>query len=147
MSFENFFSRMIPGVLLAVMSLLVTGCSDKIAVSGSVTYSDNGEPVKFGVVVFNGDKDQGRGTIKDGKYSAGLLKDGEGLPPGSYTVSAENASSPMGAAMSRAVVDMDGNRSAVETEAVESYYTKAPQTIEVKKAMTYDFTVERGPRK
>ena len=145
MFFENFFSRLMPGVLL--LSLLLTGCSDKVAVTGNVTYSDNGEPVKFGMVIFNGDKEQGRGTIKDGYYSAGLLKDGEGLPPGLYTVSAENASSPMSAAMAATVVAPDGSRSAVTADELESYYTKEPQIIEVKKAMTYDFTVERGPRK
>ena len=97
------------------------------------------------MVVFSSDKELGRAAIKNGYYSAGLLKDGEGLPPGNYQVSAENASSPIASAMAQ-TVDMYGNRSTIDAGSVESYYTKEPQTIEVKKSMTYDFTVERGTR-
>ena len=40
---------------------------------------------------------------------------------------------------------MFGNRTQASQDA-EVYYTKEPQTIEVKKSMTYDFVVERGKR-
>jgi len=144
---KNMLFRLVPGVLL-MMSLVVTGCSDKAIVSGMVTYSDNGEPVQSGMVVFIGDKEQGRGLITNGRYSIGLLKDGDGIPPGTYTVSADQASSAMGSAMSvAATVYMDGSSApATEVPPMESYYTKEPQSLEVKKSMTYDFTVERGTR-
>ena len=139
MCYKNFFFRLMPCLLLAC--LFATGCSNSVSITGRVTYSDNGEPVKSGMVVFAGDKETGRGTIKDGHYSVGLFKDGDGLPPGTYTVAA-NAE----AVMVMESVDMHGNRETTDSGPLEVYYTKEPKTIEVKKAMTYDFAVERGKR-
>ena len=139
MCFENVFSRQAPGVLLLIC-LFVTGCSDKAAVTGQVTYSDNGDPVRSGMVLFVGEKEAARGVIKDGYYSIGLAKDGEGIRPGSYTVSANSLPSAMTASET---VDMHGNRTKVDDQGMEYYRTVEPQTIEVKTSMKYDFTVER----
>jgi len=142
MCFENFFFRQVPGVLL-LLGLFLTGCNNNVTVTGQVTYSDNGEPVQSGMVIFNGSKEMGRGTIMSGRYSVGLFKDGDGLPPGTYTVSADSLE--VSSAMESAV-DMDGNRSTGGSQPQEIYYTKEPKTLEVKKSMIYDFTVERGKR-
>ena len=139
MTLENFFFRR-SMVTLILLCLFTIGCGKNVSVKGTVTYSDTGEPVKFGMVVFTGEKEIARGAIKNGKYSIGLIKDGDGIPPGSYTVSSDAFPPP-----DYGLTDMFGNRTQTAQDA-EVYYTKEPKTIEVKKSMTYDFTVERGKR-
>jgi len=126
------------------MCLFSLGCGNHVKVKGTVTYSDTGEPVKFGMVVFNGEKQVGRGAIKDGKYSVGLIKDGDGVPRGTYTISSDSPYIPPPPQI--AMIGMDGKRVQTNTQSQdrEIYYTKEPQTIDIKKSMTYDFTVERG---
>ena len=146
MCFKNFFFRLTLCMLLAAC-LFATGCSGRVGVTGTVTYSDNGEPVQSGMVIFNGDKVMGRGTIKDGFYSVGFFKDGDGLAPGTYTVSADALPiSAASRAMEAASFDMHGNNTAAASSPQEVYYTKEPHTLEVKRSMTFDFTVERGER-
>jgi len=140
MTFENLFFRRPLGVLI-LASLFATGCSGNMVVTGKVTYSDNGEPVQSGLVVFTGEKEIGRGVIKNGGYSIGLIRDGDGIPPGTYTVSADSFEVPV-----TETVDRHGNRSTPPPQQQEIYYTKEPQSVEVTKSMTYDFTVERGKR-
>jgi len=101
----------------------------------------------FGTVFFTGEKESGQAIIKEGKYSIGLINDGEGIPPGTYTVASNSAYIPPRGPIS--MVGMDGasiQLSSGDTQEREVYYTKEPQTIEIKKSMTYDFTVERGAR-
>ena len=134
---------------LLFVTLFVVGCSQYVKVSGTVTYSDTGEPVKFGSVLFDSEKESGRGTIKDGKYSVGRIEDGDGISPGTYTVSSDSPPlppPPQGPVM----IGMDGKPmgppTSTSTQEREIYYTKEPKTIDVKKSMTYDFQVERGAR-
>jgi len=111
-------------------------------VSGTVTYSDTGEPVQFGTVVFSGELEGGRGIIKAGKYSVGRIKDGDGIPPGTYTVSSDSPVLPPPPPM----IILPGMVQPPEQREREIYYTKEPKTLEVKRSMKYDFTVERGVR-
>ena len=143
MALDNFVFRCVVGGLL-LMCPFAFGCSQKVKVSGTVTYSDTGEPVKFGMVIFNGEKEVGRGAIKDGKYSIGLLKDGDGVLPGTYTISSDSLYIP--APPKVAMTGMDGKRigTTQQSHERELYYTKEPKTMEIKRSMTYDFTVERG---
>ena len=141
MVFDNFIFRCSTGVLL-LACLFSTGCSQYVKVSGTVTYSDTGEPVQFGTVVFAGDLEGGRGTIKEGKYSVGRIKDGDGIPPGTYIVSSDSPPLPPPPPM----VILPGMAPPAEQREREVYYTKEPKTIDVKKSMIYDFTVERGSR-
>jgi len=62
----------------------LVGCSNNVKVTGVVSYED-GSPVKDGEVYLDGNV-LARGTIKDGAFSLGLKKDGEGVPPGTYKV-------------------------------------------------------------
>ena len=140
MTIEKVLLRLRMGMFILVC-LFAFGCGKNVSVKGKVTYSDTGEPVKFGMVVFTGEKEIARSAIKDGKYSIGLIKDGDGIPPGTYTVSSDALPPP-----DYGLTDMFGNRSPSASPDAEVYYTKEPQTIEVKKSMTYDFTVERGKR-
>ena len=136
-------------VLLLVGFL--TGCGGNVKVTGKVTYSDNGEPVQSGTVMFSSDKAMGRGVITNGKYSAGLIKDGEGLPPGTYTISANSAEKSAfemaASGASSSFGDSPRLGAPPQDQQHEVYYTKEPQSVDIKKSMTYDFMVERGTRK
>jgi hypothetical protein len=66
--------------------LLFTACSDKTQISGQVTYTD-GTPVYPGKVCFTAGKNTFYGRLsKEGHYSVGEFKDGEGIPAGKYDV-------------------------------------------------------------
>ena len=143
MTLDKFVFRSLTGALLLVC-FFTLGCSQNVKVSGTVTYSDTGEPVKFGTVVFNGEGLVGRGAINNGKYSVGRINDGDGIPRGTYTISSDSPYIPEPPKI--AMLGMDGKPVQTNTQSHERelFYTKEPQTIEIKKSMTYNFTVERG---
>ena len=145
MHFRNCYFRLMPGVLL--LCLFLTGCgSGNVSVTGTVTYSDTGEPVMSGMIVFSSDDVIGRAAINNGRYSIGVLRDGDGVPPGTYIVSAEQASAPTSMGMG---VDLFGNPLAPAgvVEDVERFFTIDPPTIEVSgRSMTFNHVVERGFR-
>jgi len=63
----------------------VAGCGDP-KVTGTVTFPD-GTPLTKGMVMFQKEGFIGSGNVRsDGTYSAGKLRDGDGLPPGIYQV-------------------------------------------------------------
>jgi len=137
MTYNKIQFRYIMGALL-LTCLFAFGCSGKVGVSGTVTYTETGEVVKFGEVVFMGEKEMGRAVIKNGKYYAGLAKDGEGLRPGKYTVTSEQLPPPIPAVAippGKTVYDL-----------VDIYYLEEPITLEIKKRTVCDFTVVRGVR-
>jgi hypothetical protein len=62
----------------------VTGCSKNVRVEGTVSFSD-GTTIDRGQVVFEDDAKTYIGNIsKDGTFSVGVYKDGEGIPKGKY---------------------------------------------------------------
>jgi hypothetical protein len=73
----------------AVLALfvLVAGCGGNlVATGGKVTY-DDGSPVTSGGIVFQTGSYMADGQIQsDGTYTLSSLKPGDGLPPGTYTV-------------------------------------------------------------
>src|SRR5262245_57297473 len=78
-------------VLIPVLALLAVGCaSGRYPVNGRVTYED-GTPVESGTVVGEATVDgkavgvQG-GIGKDGSFSLGTERPGDGAPPGTYKV-------------------------------------------------------------
>ena len=142
MKSDNYVFRYSTAVLL-LLCLVAFGCSPNVKVTGTVTFSDTGEPVKFGTVIFAGETEAGRGTIKDGKYSVGLSKDGEGIPPGTYTISSIMPWTPLAPMEPPPGAIIDPAQAERQEAPREYYYTKEPQTIEIKKSMTYNFQVER----
>ena len=142
MTLDKFVFRSLTGALLLIC-FFTLGCSQNVKVSGTVTYSDTGEPVKFGTVIFNSENLVGRGAINNGKYSVGRINDGDGIPRGTYTISADTPYIPP---QNFVMVGLDGKpvQSGTPTHERELFYTKEPQTIEIKKSMTYNFSVERG---
>ena len=141
MKVDNFVFRSLTGTLLLI-SLFAFGCGQNVKVSGTVTYSDTGEPVKFGTVIFNGENLVGRGAINNGKYSVGRINDGDGIPRGTYTISSDSPYLPDPPVM----IGMDGRpvRANIPSQDRELFYTEEPETLEIKRSMTYDFKVERG---
>ena len=126
------------GTLLFVC-LFALGCSDKVGVTGTVTYVDeDGKVVKRGEVTFLGEKELGRAVIKDGKFSVGLAKDGEGLRPGTYVISSEQLPPPVPAE----AIPPGGSIHDI----VDIYYLEEPITVEIKKKTVVDFAVKRGVR-
>lgn len=71
---------------LLIVLLIVAGCSDKFPLSGTVTFSDNGEPLPYGGVIFESDTLVAQGRIQDGKYHVGTMKEKDGIPKGTYKV-------------------------------------------------------------
>jgi len=139
MTFNNIQQYKLGALLLTC--LFAFGCSDKVSVTGMVTYSDNGEVVKNGEIVFTGEQEMGRAVITNGRYSAGLAKDGEGLRPGTYTISTEARTPPIPVDRLPPGIDL-----ASLLAKIDIYYLKEPITLEVKGRTTHDFTVERGER-
>lgn len=76
------------GTIAVILCLLpcLAGCSNKVPVSGKVTYQD-GTPLNTGAVFMGNGLNTYYGDIqKDGTFSLGILRNGEGIPPGSYKV-------------------------------------------------------------
>jgi len=78
--------RNILGLILFALSVtLLSGCG-QTKVTGKVTFPD-GSPLTSGTIIFENDKHSYTATIKsDGSFNMGVLKDGEGIPPGEYRV-------------------------------------------------------------
>ena len=64
--------------------LVLSGCSDKAKVTGTVKFPD-GSTLNKGTVVFESDKTRVSGVIKNGYFTLGEKKDGDGVPFGSYS--------------------------------------------------------------
>lgn len=72
--------------VLCLLVLLSCGCAPKVRVDGSVSFSD-GSPLEKGAVMMSDGRSMYQGNIKPGgKFSLGVLKDGQGIPPGTYKV-------------------------------------------------------------
>jgi len=121
-----------------ILLVVVAGCGDGVKTQGTVKFSD-GEPVTSGYVFFSDGTNSGRGEIKpDGTYSMGMLKDGEGLPPGKYKVYVTGTPARDSA---------DGLHSTPFVDPKFLTYETTPLSIEivVGKPVTYEVVVERNP--
>jgi hypothetical protein len=73
-------------VLIALI-LSVIGCNQNVPLGGRITFTDNGEPLSEGTIVFVSGTNQARSEIsKDGQYRLGFKAEGDGLPKGEYKV-------------------------------------------------------------
>ena len=71
-------------IVFVLLGLLVlSGCAEKAKVSGTVTFPD-GSTLEKGTVVFESNSVRVSGSIKDGYYSLGEMKPGDGVPFGTY---------------------------------------------------------------
>lgn len=72
-------------ILLGIV--LLTGCTDKQQLSGTITFSDDGTPIPMGTVFFQSENAISRAKIHpDGTYTVSSVSNKDGLPPGKYDV-------------------------------------------------------------
>ena len=73
---------------LVLVGLLFTfGCSDKVQLTGKVTFSDDGSPVPLGYVQFETETFFATGPIQpNGTYRVGTDSLKDGIPKGTYAV-------------------------------------------------------------
>ena len=122
-------------LLLSV--IIVSGCSDATRVSGKVVMTD-GSPISKGIVSFSKGDFNGTGNIQaDGTYKLGGVKDGEGVPPGKYTVTL------------RGIVEQVPGKMVAGVPVVRSLVDETfSTTCEVgEKTMTFDISVPPNPKK
>ena len=130
-------------VSLFVLASL-TGCGGDPKVSGKVTFTD-GSPLTVGKVMFQKERFSATCDIQpNGTYSAGKIKDGDGLPPGRYRVFIADA---FISEEGKAVIDSNGASFVPEIrkELIASKYTSpetSELTVEVKGNTTFNITVE-----
>ncbi|MDR0611702.1 MAG: hypothetical protein LBG58_16460 [Planctomycetaceae bacterium] len=96
----------------------------------------DGSPLTIGSVIFENDKEQYFGQLNtEGKFNLGGIKNGDGIPPGSYKVRL---------AGTEETQDTENNR--VIVKHVDDKYTNVATSglaAEVGKQQTFDFTVEK----
>lgn len=65
---------------------MLSGCSNKCKVSGTVTFAD-GSPLTAGTVIFDNGTEQAKGSISEtGTYQLSSVKMNDGIAPGEYGV-------------------------------------------------------------
>ena len=133
-------------VFFVVFLGVVTGCSNKVKVSGTVTF-DDGTPLTEGSVCFRDETNTFHGKIdKNGHYSPGGLKEGEGIPYGKYEVwiSGTDRSEPLPSKNG-----MPASEFKIITTVASKYTSPNPNglTYEAKKGgnRKFDIVVERAP--
>ena len=122
--------------VLVVFGLFICGCSGKVNVHGTVKYPD-GSPLEKGTVCVGNDLVTYMGNIRaGGTFSLGEIKDGDGIPPGSYKVWVANANT------RDYVLDVEGKTTGKTTENViiDPKYT-SPSTSDL------TFEIKSGERK
>ncbi|MDR2440240.1 MAG: hypothetical protein LBE12_12850 [Planctomycetaceae bacterium] len=135
-------------ILLVFITFLmaICGCSDKIKISGNITFTD-GEPVGWGSVVFESPKESFSGRLdQNGHYTIGINNDSKGVSAGTYKIWLSGT-----ALLEEIPISQKGDGEAFDTKTtvrVASKYTNPNSTdlkFEVKRGgeKTFNFTVER----
>ena len=130
------------GILVILVLLSCCGCSNKVPLTGKVTFSDDGTPLTTGLVCFASGQFVARGPLnKDGIYQVSSTSQNDGLPKGKYKVYLVGAE----------LVSSDGNGNSTYTPLLNSRYEN-PDTSNIEcdvdaKTRHFDFTVERAPKR
>jgi hypothetical protein len=73
-------------VTFLFLILSISGCGNKVSSQGTVKFPD-GTPLTKGIVFLSNEMVMYQGEIpSDGTFSIGEMKDGDGIPPGTYKV-------------------------------------------------------------
>ena len=123
-------------ILVVMATVTFVGCSDRVAVTGTVTYAD-GSPVQVGQVVFTDDKLAFRGSLdQNGAYKLGGIKNGDGITPGRYQIYLIDTET--------TETDEKGNTRAIKHVAQKYLDPETSEiTCEIKGKMDFDFEVKR----
>jgi len=74
--------------ICCILLVIALGCSNNVPLRGTVLFSDNGEPVPRGLIMFESSNFMARGEIQsDGTFVVGSLRARDGMPPGDYRIS------------------------------------------------------------
>lgn len=130
---------------LFVFSALCLGCGNP-AVTGTVTYPD-GTPLDVGKVMFTDGSNSGFGKLNaKGEYKIGMVKEGDGLPAGTYSVYILEA---VKEDQANAVPDDEGGTFVPKVLIVDPKFAdpkKSGLSCTVNGKTTFDITVEKpGP--
>ena len=127
-------------ITIFALFLFLAGCSGNVALKGTVTFSDDNQPVPAGTVVFLKDGKIARGNINpNGTYVVGFEGVADGLPPGTYQVYISGAEE---------IVDTDEETGEVTRKPlIDPKYTRPETsglTLDVTSSTkTHDIKVER----
>jgi hypothetical protein len=142
----------IRGLVMVAVIVCAAGCSEKVKVTGKVTFPD-GSPLTVGKVTFETATFAATGILKeDGTYVLGSVSERDGIPPGLYRVYVAGAIRQVGIQqMNVQTASVSGGQEIISramptfAPAVAPKFTKAGTsgiTCDVKKSLTFDFTVE-----
>jgi hypothetical protein len=135
-------SKIVAYSIIFFLVLILTGCSNRVKISGTVTY-DDGKPLTQGSVCFRAeDGTTYQGYLdKNGRYAPGEFRDGDGIPVGTYKVwisgsdeSVELPSKNGSASRFKVIVNVDSQYTSPDTGKLN---------FDVKRGgtKTFDFTV------
>ena len=127
------------GIAAVLVLLLCCGCSNKVPLTGTVTFEHDSSPLTHGVVCFVKPGFLARGALDtDGTYKMSSTGINDGLPKGTYKVYLVGAE----------LVSMDGGGNSTYSSLVHNRYESADTSgleFEVDgKTRRFDFQVERA---
>lgn len=125
-------------LLLSIILLVAGGCgTGKQKLHGTVTFSDDGSPLTYGVVCFTDGLNFSRGELKnDGSYAVATLGNKDGIPKGEYRVYIQNA----------VTVDENGNPEPFKRSIAERFTSEDTSGLTFTadgKTFRYDIKVDR----
>jgi hypothetical protein len=139
-------------ITLFIVTLMLAGCSGKVSLTGKVTFSDDGAPVTYGIIMFESAKESLRAKIKpDGTYVAGSLSQNDGVAPGEYRVRlifTDIANPKAKPAAAKEGDESGGYVLQKRQRLLDPKYEQATTSglvVNVKGGTVYDFTVDRCP--
>jgi len=126
--------------------ILAAGCGKgHVPLGGKVTFSDDGSPLTAGSVNFVSGSFQSRAPLQpDGTYTVGTYKDGDGLPPGKYSVFVSGAVKQIGETQADST-GMGGGMPITEPLIAPKFSAATTSDLEFEagSAKTFDFKVDR----
>ena len=127
------------GIAVVLVLLLCCGCSNRVLLTGKVTFEDDGGPLTNGIVCFVQNEFLARGHLdSEGTYRMSSTGTNDGLPKGTYKVYLVGAE----------LVSVDSGGNSTYTPLVHNRYESADTSgleFEVDgKTRRFDFQVERA---
>jgi len=113
---------------------LVVGCGNRhLGVQGTVVFSDNGEPIPRGTVIFRSPTFQAGGHIDEqGRFTMGSYSEKDGCPPGTYQVAVIGTSIDLDASGLSTYNPVDSKFDNPSTSGMEITIDKTMKNIEIK---------------
>jgi hypothetical protein len=131
-------------LFFALVLCLCIGCSNKVGLKGTVTFSDDGEPLPLGEIGFSTPTFFARGTIQpDGSYVVGSEGVADGLPPGEYNVTITAFMEDKNPTMGKNGMPVDNSRHLID-EKYSSQTTSGLKATVDSSTKVLDFKVDRA---